>query len=281
MPRFSFKTGIDGSGWSDIAECWRVAEELEVFDAGWVNDHFQGLAGQTEPTFEPFSALSALAAQTTRLRLGLLVGAISFRTPILIAKQASTIDRLSGGRFELGIGAGWMEREHTDYGIDFLPVGKRMDRFEEAAIVIRSLLRSDRTSFSGEYFEYTQAPSEPKPIQKDLPIVIGGPGEKRTIPIAARHADHYNFVVNKFKEDTPALFAHKIRVLDEAIAEAGRQPGEVERSVQIVPNRTAEMAVDLGYDFIAAGADHIIYFLRPPLDPKMLESLAEELAKRG
>lgn len=278
--RFSFKTGVDGSPWSDIAECWRVAEELEVFDAGWVNDHFQGLAGQAEPTFEPFTALAALANQTTRLRLGLLVAAVSFRTPILMAKQAITIDQLSGGRFELGIGAGWMDREHTDYGIDFLPVGKRMDRFEEAAIVIRSLLRSDRTSFSGQYFEYTEAPAEPKPVQPQLPIVIGGPGEKRTIPIAARHADHYNFVVNKFKEDTPALFQHKTSILDEAIADAGRQPADLERSVQIVVNRTAEMAAELGYEFIAAGADHIIYFLRPPLDPKMLESLAEELVKR-
>ena len=278
--RFSFKTGIDGSSWDEIEACWRLADELEVFDAGWVNDHFQGLADQVDPTFEPFTALAALAGRTRRLRLGLLVAAVSFRTPILISKHAVTIDQVSGGRFELGLGAGWLDREHTDYGIDFLPVRERMDRFEEAAIVIRSLLRSDRTSFSGQYFTYAQAPAEPKPVQRELPIVIGGPGEKRTIPIAARHADHYNFVVNKYKEDTPERFQHKVRVLDEAIAAAGREPAEVERSVQLVVNRTAENAVERGFEFVAAGADHIIFFLRPPLRPELLDELATELGKR-
>ncbi len=254
-----------------------MAEDLDVFEAGWVNDHLQGLADQRSPSFEPFAALAALAARTERLRLGVLVAAVSFRNPAIIAKQVTTIDHLSGGRFELGIGAGWLDREHTDYGLDFLPLRERMNRFEEAAAVIRALLRQETVTFVGDHFHYNDAPLEPKPVQAALPIVIGGPGEKRTIPIAARHADHYNFTVQKFKEDTPELFMHKIDVLEHAIAEAGRESSDLERSVQIIVNRTAGMAVDLGQEFIAAGADHIIFFLRPPMDPGLVEELAAEL----
>ncbi|NNC41956.1 MAG: LLM class flavin-dependent oxidoreductase [Acidimicrobiia bacterium] len=278
--RFSFKVGLDGSPWSDIEEMWLTGEDLDVFDCGWVNDHFQGLEGRAEPTFEPFTALAALAARTSRLRLGILVAAVSFRNPVLIAKKSVTIDHLSRGRFELGIGAGWMDREHLDYGLTFLPVRERMNQFEEAAIVIRSLLHDQATDFSGTYYRYQEAPHEPKPVQLNMPIVIGGPGEKRTIPIAARHSDHYNFTVQKFKEDTPELFRHKLDVLESAINEAGRSPDEIERSVQIIVNRTPEMAVDLAAEFIESGANHMIFFFRPPLEPKVLVALADELERK-
>ncbi len=277
--RFSFKVGLDGSPWSDVEEMWLTGEDLAVFDCGWVNDHFQGLEGRIEPTFEPFTALAALAAKTTRLRLGILVAAVSFRNPILIAKKAVTLDHASRGRFELGIGAGWMDREHLDYGLEFLPVGERMNQFEEAAVVIRSLLHASTTSFAGSYYRYTDAPLEPGPIQHQLPIVIGGPGEKRTIPIAARHADHYNFTVQKFKEDTPELFRRKLAILETSIADAGRSPSDLERSVQIIVNRTPGMAVDLAGEFIDSGANHIIFFFRPPLQPKLLAELADELER--
>ncbi len=256
-----------------------TAEDLEVFDCGWVNDHFQGLEGRAEATFEPFTALAALAAKTTRMRLGILVAAVSFRSPILIAKKSVTLDHLSGGRFELGIGAGWMDREHLDYGLTFLPVRERMNQFEEAAIVIRSLLHDPATTFSGTYYHYEEALLVPKPVQPKLPIVIGGPGEKRTIPIAARHSDHYNFTVQKFKEDTPELFRHKLEVLESAIEGAGRSGDEIERSVQIIVNRTPEMAVDLAAEFIESGANHMIFFFRPPLAPKVLVALADELER--
>jgi alkanesulfonate monooxygenase SsuD/methylene tetrahydromethanopterin reductase-like flavin-dependent oxidoreductase (luciferase family) len=275
--RFSFKTGLDGTSWHDIEQVWRAAEELPVFDAGWVNDHLQGLEDRSAPSFEPFTALAALAAITERLRLGIMVAAVGFRNPALIAKQAVTLDHLSGGRFELGIGAGWMEREHADYGLELLGVKQRLDRFEEAAAIVRSLLHQPATSFTGRYYSYDAAPMAPGPVQATLPIVIGGHGERRTIPIAASYADHYNFGVNKFKEDTPEKFARKRRLLDEAIAAAGRSPSEVEGSVQIVVNRTARMAVDLGNEFLAAGADHIVFFLRPPLRVDMLHELAAEL----
>ena len=275
--RFSFKTGLDGTSWADVEDVWRAADELSVFDAGWVNDHLQGLEDRSAPSFDPFTALAALAATTQRLRLGIMVAAVGFRNPALIAKQAVTLDHLSGGRFELGIGAGWMEREHADYGLELLTVKERLDRFEEAAAIIRSLLHHEQTSFAGRYYEYDSAPMMPKPVQDRMPIVIGGHGERRTIPIAAAYADHYNFGVNSFKEDTPEKFVRKRRLLDEALGAVGRAPAEVEGSVQIVVNRTAKMAVDLGHDFVAAGADHIVFFLRPPLRVALLQDLAAEL----
>lgn len=170
-----------------------------------------------------------------------------------------------------------MEREHADYGLQLLDVADRLNRFEEAAAIIRSLLRDDRTTFAGHHYSYDAAPMMPKPVQPRLPIVIGGHGERRTIPIAAAHADHYNFGVNSFKEDTPEKFARKRRLLDAALEEVGRDPSEVEGSVQIVVNRTAKMAVDLGHDFLAVGADHIVFFLRPPLRVDLLHDLAEEI----
>lgn len=272
--RFSFKTGLDGATWQEIESVWTAADAVDVFDAGWVNDHLQGLAERAAPSFDPFVALAALAARTTRLRLGIMVAAVSFRNPITIAKQATTIDHTSGGRFELGIGAGWLEREHSDYGLDLLDVGPRMDRFEEAAATIRRLLHTGAASMDGDYYTYTDAPLAPRPLQPAIPIVIGGHGERRTIPIAARYADHYNFGVNSFKTDTPDVFARKCLLLDEALVATGRSASELERSVQIVVNRTAEMAVELGAEFIERGADHLVFFLRPPLEPAMIEQLA-------
>lgn len=279
--RYSFKTGLDGTTWAEVAAVWSAADQLDVFDAGWVNDHLQGLEDRSSPSFDPFVALAALATLTRRVRLGIMVAAVGFRNPALIAKQAVTLDHLSGGRFELGIGAGWMEREHADYGLELMDVAERMDRFEEAAAIIRSLLHEETTSRSGNHYRYEAAPMWPKPVQDRLPIVIGGHGELRTIPITAVHADHYNFGVNRFKEDTPEKFRRKLAVLHGELDRIGRARSAVETSVQIIVNRTAEMAVDLGEEFIESGADHIIFFLRPPLSVALLTELAEELASRA
>lgn len=282
--RISFKTALDRVPWAEVAEVWRVAEGLEVFEAGWVNDHFQDFGDDfygpefagPRGAFGSFTALSAVAAMTDRLRLGVMVSPVALRSPISLLKAAVTVDHVSGGRLELGLGAGWHEREHEDYGVDLLPPGKRLDRFEEALRIVDGLLSGDTVTFAGDYFTYRDAKLEPLPIQDRMPIVIGGSGEKRTLPLTAQYADHWNFEFSG-RDAMPDTFEHKNRILSELAVAAGRDSSDIERSVQIPLVRGVDKAIDLGRRFTDAGADHVIYFLRPPLEPKLLEELATAL----
>lgn len=282
--RTSFKTALDRVPWSDVAEVWRVADELNIFDAGWVNDHFQDFGDDfygsefkgPRGAHGSFTALSALAATTQCLRLGVMVSPVALRSPISLLKAAVTVDHVSNGRLELGVGAGWHQGEHEDYGVELLPPGKRLDRFEEALAIISGLLAGEEVSFDGEYYAYRQAKLVPLPVQHHLPIVIGGSGEKRTLPLTARFADHWNFEFSG-RDAMPETFRKKSELLSELAITVGRDPAHIERSVQIPLVRGVDKAVDLGRGFSEAGADHIIYFLRPPLRPALLEELATAL----
>jgi alkanesulfonate monooxygenase SsuD/methylene tetrahydromethanopterin reductase-like flavin-dependent oxidoreductase (luciferase family) len=172
------------SAWLSLSNPWQdvLAEARHVeatgWDGVWVADHFMPLAASLlEPVQESWTALAALAASTSRVRLGSLVTGNTYRNPGVLAKQVAQVDIISGGRVILGIGSGWQENEHTAYGIAFHSVGGRLRRLEEAIQIIRSLFDKDTTTFSGRYYQIQNAPLAPKPVQTRLPILVGGGGE--------------------------------------------------------------------------------------------------------
>jgi F420-dependent oxidoreductase-like protein len=223
--RFSFWPN-SAQSWSDIEATARHAEETG-WDGVYVADHFlPSLGDDGGPMHECFGLLTGLAASVPRLRLGSLVCGNTYRHPAVLANQAVTVDHVSGGRFVLGLGAGWQENEHDAYGISLPPVRERLDRLEEACAVVKSLLTQPRTTFEGQHYVLRDAPCEPKPLQDPLPLLIGGGGEKRTLRIAARFADEWNVW------GTPELLAHKGRVLEQHCDDVGRDPGEIAHSAQ-------------------------------------------------
>src|SRR5213596_822826 len=185
--RFAFKTSPQNTTWSDMLAIWREADDIDVYESGWTFDHFYPIfSDSTGPCLEGWVTLTALAQATKRLRLGTLVSGIHYRHPALLANMAATLDIVSGGRLELGIGAGWNEEESGAYGIDLGTPGQRSDRFEEACQVLIGLLSDDTTDFAGEYYQLTDARCDPKgPQRPHPPICIGGSGEKRTLRTVA------------------------------------------------------------------------------------------------
>ena len=194
--RFAFKTSPQETTWTDMLAVWKVADDIELFESGWTFDHFYPIfSDSTGPCMEGWITLTALAQATTRLRLGTLVTGIHYRHPAILANMATTLDIVSGGRLELGIGAGWNEEESGAYGIELGTPGQRSDRFEEACEVIVGLLTQETTTFAGRYYQLSEARNEPKPVQRPHPpICVGGSGERRTLRTAARFAQHWNFV---------------------------------------------------------------------------------------
>ena len=154
------------------------------------------------------------------VRLAPLVTSVTYRHPAVLANIAAAVDQVSRGRLTLGIGAGWQENEHAAYGIALGTVRERMDRFEEATQIVRSLLDQSRTTFSGQYFQLQDAPNQPAPVQARVPLLIGGGGERRTLRIAARYADHWNAWT------TPELLTHKLSVLRAHCEQVGRDPAQ-------------------------------------------------------
>ncbi|MDA2950961.1 MAG: LLM class F420-dependent oxidoreductase [Actinomycetota bacterium] len=259
---------------------WRAADEIDVFESGWTFDHFYPIfSDPAGPCLEGWTTLSALAQATTRLRLGVLVTGIHYRHPAVLANMAAAVDIISGGRLELGIGAGWNEEESGAYGIELGTLTERFDRFEEACEVLIGLLSKDSTDFDGTFYQLKAARNEPKgPQRPHPPICIGGNGEKRTLRIAARYADHWNFVGG-----TPQEFARKRDVLKAHCADVGRNPKEIMLSahIRLTPERghrgVLEDAIALG----AEGLDLAIVYLPLPHDPAVLEPLAEAIRDSG
>ena len=178
--RFAFKTAPQHTTWDSMLEVWRAADDIELFESGWTFDHFYPIySDSTGPCLEGWVTLTALAQATTRLRLGTLVTGIHYRHPAVLANMAATLDIVSGGRLEIGIGAGWNEEESGAYGIALGSPKERSDRFEEACEVIVGLLSDETTSFNGAFYELTDARCNPKPIQRPHPpICVGGNGER-------------------------------------------------------------------------------------------------------
>jgi F420-dependent oxidoreductase-like protein len=274
--RFAFKTAPQHTTWPDMLAVWQEADGIELFESGWLFDHFYPIVGDTSgPCLEGWAALTALAQATSRLRLGTLVTGIHYRHPAVLANMAATIDIISGGRLELGIGAGWNQQESGAYGIELGTPGQRSDRLEEACQVLIGLLSHEETTFSGRYYQLSGARNEPKgPQRPHPPIVIGGSGERRTLRTAARYAQHWNFVGGTAED-----FARKRDVLHAHCADAGRDPKEITLSAHVRyepddPGATVAQVTALG----ELGLDLAIVYLRPPLTPAVLGPLAELLA---
>ena len=274
--RFGIKTVPEHTSWGDMLDVWRAADEIELFETAWNFDHFYPIIGDGDgPCLEAWVTLSALAQATSRIRIGCMVNGVPYRHPALVANMAASLDIVSDGRLELGLGAGWNEQETEAYGIDLLPIGQRMDRFEEAVEVVDSLLSNEFTTFRGKYFQLEQARCEPKgPQQPRPPIVIGGAGEKRTLRIAARFAQHWNisFV-------TPDQFIKKNEILLTHCESVGRDSSLITRSVQIISGADQDPAevADEAAALFAAGVDKVIFMLSTPYRAERVTALAKSL----
>lgn len=224
------------SVWPDQARPWNevaaIADHAERsgWDGIYVYDHF--MPGEPSdvvrdgPVLEGWTVLTALACRTERLRLGTLVLGNLYRHPAVVANMAATLDHISNGRLVLGLGAGWQQNEHDAYGIALPPPPQRLDQLDEALAVISSLLHEQRTTFHGHYYDVEDAPCDPKPLQRRLPILVGSSGERRGIPLAARWADEWN------AWSTLGTFRRMSAVLDASAEAAGRDPASIARSTQ-------------------------------------------------
>jgi len=225
--RFAIWPGLD-QGWDDLLQTAMHAEATG-WDRVYVADHFMADGEPSlAPRLEGWTAVAGLAAATERVGLGVLVSANTYRHPAVVANAAATIDRISGGRYILGLGAGWQENEHEGYGIELPGPSERLAMLDEACAVVTSLLAEPWTTFAGQYYQLRDAPCEPKPIQDHLPLLIGGGGERVTLRIAAAWADEWN------TWGLPEVIAHKRAVLEEHCARLGRDPGEIATSAQVL-----------------------------------------------
>ena len=277
MVAYAIKTPPQHGRWADFLEVWRVADDMDVFESAWTMDHFYPLTPPIEgPHLESWAVLAAMAQATKRLRLGCMVNGMHYRHPAITANAAATIDHISGGRFNLGLGAGWYEVESKAYGIELGSLRERFDRFDEGLEVIVSLLGNELTTFKGRYYHLTDARCEPKPVQAKLPIVVGGSGPRRTLRAAARWADHWD----SFGAD-PAAWKRNNEILLGHCAAIGRDPATIRRSLHLMwpadadPVGLAERAAEFG----EAGIDLVIFSMRGPYEAALLEPLAKALSR--
>lgn len=222
----------------ELRAVWRLVDEAG-FDSCWTFDHFASIGGDdpSGDVFEGWTHLAAMAEGTSQVRVGCMVTGNTYRHPAVLAKMAVTVDHLSGGRLEFGLGAAWAEVEHTMLGLHFGTVGERMDRFEEACQIIRSLWTQPRTTFAGRHYQLTEALANPKPVQRPgPPLWIGGSGRRRTLRIVAQHADAWNA-----GGGTPEEIAELSAVLDQHCADVGRNPSAIKRTIQVRHGQTDDL----------------------------------------
>jgi len=308
--RFGIQTGQQSLEWAQLLALWQKADAWG-YDSLWNFDHFYPIFVDPEgPCLESWTTLAALAQATRRARVGTMVSGNTYRHPCVTAKMAATLDHVSGGRFNLGLGAGWFEREHRDFGIDFKTVPRRLEALEEALQIIRGMLTEPRTTLHGRHYTVTDAIGLPKPVQQPHPpIMIGGTGQKVLLRIVAQYADMWN----------ASAGADQMQALIEVIARHGervrRDPAKVEKTVLIplcyraAPEReqfvchlmasmrqtTPEQArrqsmigqkqecLDTVERYARAGVTHFIFMLFVPFFEDEIQAFAEEVipAVRG
>ncbi len=303
--RFGIHSGQQHTDFPGYLELWRSAEELG-FDWASVFDHFLPIQSDpTGPCFEGMTLLAAMAAHTTRLRCGMIVSGVTYRHPAVLAKQAATIDHVSGGRLEFGLGAAWYELEHEQYGIPFPRIGVRMDMLDEACRMCRGLWTQETTTFEGEHWQLQDAHAEPKPLQSPLPLWIGGSGERRTLRIVAEHANGWNTFLME-----PEDYRHKLDVLERHCADVGRDPAEIRKQVvfrailgedereaeerlreraaaaSVEPDQlregmivgSPEQCAERLRSMIELGVEDFLLLARPPADLRTMELVAKHVA---
>ncbi len=295
-PTFGVHTGPANTTVEELQALWRRIEDLP-FD--WISiwDHFYAADGTSTNCVEAVVAHTALAMTTSRVRCGSLVYCAGYRHPAVLANAVSAIDHLSGGRCDVGVGAGWLGDEYRAHGIPFPAAGVRLDIMEEYLRCIRGLLREPAFTFRGQHFTLDGAVLDPRPLQPELPIWVGGGGEQRTLRIVAELADGWNvpFI-------SPEDFAHKREVLHAHCATVGRDPADIRCSVNVgcapteeslhrqfgsiadfvrpgvLVGSTQEMVDAIGR-YTDAGADQINVALRAPFEVEALEYLAGAIGR--
>lgn len=262
IPSFTYPGVPDDELFERVAAL-AVAAEESGFDSLFVMDHFYQLGGLGLPSdhmLEGYTLLGALAARTTRIQLGTLVTAVTYRNPAVLAKMVTTLDVVSQGRAILGMGAGWFEEEHDAYGIRFPPAGERLDRLEEALEICRSMFTQEQATFVGAHYRARRAMNYPRPLRPGgIPVLVGGGGEKRTLRLVARFADACNLF------GSPEVFRHKLDVLARHCDDVGRDPAEITKT------RLASLA--LGETREDAEAALAAYVRERKLDAGMVSSM--------
>lgn len=266
LPQYDYSVPSEGRiSWQSVVD-WAVKAENLGFSSVWLSDHlfydlgrYGGPAGERRGV-ECFTGLTALAAATTRVRLGSLVACNDFRNPALLAKVASTLDVLSGGRLDLGMGAGWFEAEYRAAGIPFESASLRVGRLGEAVQILRGLLDAGRIDFSGEHYRIRGARCIPRPVQHRLPVFIGGSGDS-IARLAGRYADGFNSAWAWEPED----FAGRIEVVNRAAERAGRDPEAITKTVGLyaLPGSTGAAVERRWRRYVSCGPagrpEHISY----------------------
>lgn len=286
---FGVKTSQIGTSYEEIVGFWREADEIPIFEHAWLWDHLVPLRGDIHAAaLEAWTLLAALAAQTRRLQLGVIVTSNRIRPPAVLAKMAATVDQIAGGRLVFGIGVGGslvadqatvqsVRREYDAYGVDVVPAGEAVAALGEACTICKRMWTEDEPfDFDGRCYQLRGAICEPKPIQRPFPpILIGAGGERRALRVVAEHADIWNVPTRTVEE-----FRHKSRVLDGHCAAIGRDPDQIVRSKQILVNPSDPSAPTTAQttilELIDAGATHLVIAPIPPLPSA--HWLAEEIA---
>ncbi len=210
--------------YEEVLELARHVEQTG-WDGFWYADHFMPNAPDTSaPWPEAWTTLTAIGANVPRIRIGTLVSGNTYRHPAVLAKMVATLDHITAGRVVLGLGSGWQENEHDQYGLPFYTTRERLERLDEACQIIKSLYTNPKTDFDGKFYKLSDASLEPKPVQHPLPLLIGGGGEKRTLRIVAEHANEWNVWGDV------AVLRQKMEVLDKHCADVGRDPSEIHRT---------------------------------------------------
>ncbi len=302
--RFGVQTPPQHTSWEAMRDTWKLIDDLG-YDTIWTFDHFFPiLSDPAGPCFEGWIALTALAAETSRAQVGVLVTGNTYRHPAVLAKMGATLDHTSGGRLIMGVGAGWFEMEHAAYQIPFYDTAERLRRLNEACEIIKLLWSEKQATFEGRYYQIRDAYCEPKPRQTPRPpLMIGGAGEKMTLRIVARHADIWNTF------GSPAVFRHKIGVLKDHCEAVGRNIEEIEISwaglTRVTDSKSEKEAMVSGIArafgtepeqiepglligsleeirdriarLIEVGVTHFIPLLNAPFDHNSIRRIAEEI----
>src|SRR5712692_5048367 len=270
--RFGLKLSGQDTTIDTLRKVWRIADDAG-FDHVWDFDHLAsiGEGGPDRPIYEGWTLQAAMAEATKRVRIGCMVTGNTYRNPALLAKEAMTVDHLSGGRLEFGIGAAWAEIEHQMYGFDGLD--HRVGRLSESLRIIRSLWTEERTNFEGRYYQFKDAIGNPKPIQKPYPPIWIGASGPTTLRLVARYADVWNIAggdAARVKELTP--------MLEEACASVGRDPSEIRRSIQFDwDGQDRAQLLELSAGYLEQGVTEQVVYLRGDQPEALAEKIAESL----
>jgi F420-dependent oxidoreductase-like protein len=266
--------------WSTLLERWQLFEALG-FDSAWNCDHFVQPSRPTVAYFEAWTLLAGLAVRTERMRIGVLVSCNTFRHPVLLAKEAVTVDHLSNGRLDLGLGAGWYEPEHKLFGLDFPATPELVGRYREAVEMIDRLLRNDTTTYTGHYYRLRDAPMRPRPVQRPRPPLMLGAHRPKMLRIVAEYADAWNSFgsVDDMRQ--------RNAILDEHCELIGRDPRSIVRSLYIWPAMMPEnpwSSVDAFEDMVGrytvAGVEEFLVDVPPETDLAVVERVAAEALPR-